>query len=131
MKALNPCGMFKSTSLPTSPSDEFLRSRRAMQPSPKDATSTLKFVMLLAKLTWSLIRAITKSWMERSMLTFPNEIVDPYIHVEPIPDSWNFKLKKEVDLTAVLSKELDSTTEEVKFWHTTKNMLILNVSILS
>jgi hypothetical protein len=37
--------------------------------------------------------------------------------VEPIPDSRNFKLKKQVDLTTALTKELDSTTEEVKFWH--------------
>jgi hypothetical protein len=36
--------------------------------------------------------------------------------VEPVPDSRNFKLKKQVDLTIVLTKELDSTTEEVKFW---------------
>jgi hypothetical protein len=28
-------------------------------------------MMLLAKLTWSLVRVITKSWMERTMLTFP------------------------------------------------------------
>jgi hypothetical protein len=36
--------------------------------------------------------------------------------VEPVPDSRNFKLKKQVDLTTVLTKELDSTTEEVEFW---------------
>jgi hypothetical protein len=28
-------------------------------------------VMLPIKLTWSLVHFITKSWMERSMLTFP------------------------------------------------------------
>jgi hypothetical protein len=39
-----------------------------------------------------------------------------YIHVEPVPDLRNFKLKKQVDLTTVLTKELDSTTEEVEFW---------------
>jgi hypothetical protein len=39
-----------------------------------------------------------------------------YIHVEPITDSRNFKLKKQVDLTTALIKELDSTTEEVEFW---------------
>jgi hypothetical protein len=39
-----------------------------------------------------------------------------YIHVEHVPDSWNFKLKKQVDRTTVLTKELDSTTEEVEFW---------------
>jgi hypothetical protein len=39
-----------------------------------------------------------------------------YIHVEPIPDSSNVKLKKQVDHTTVLTKELDSTTEEVEFW---------------
>jgi hypothetical protein len=38
-----------------------------------------------------------------------------YIHVEPV-DSWNFKLKKQVDLTTALIKELDSTTEEVELW---------------
>jgi hypothetical protein len=36
--------------------------------------------------------------------------------VEPVPDSRNFKLKKQVDLITVLTKELDSTTEEVEFW---------------
>jgi uncharacterized HAD superfamily protein len=39
-----------------------------------------------------------------------------YIHVEPVPYSRKFKLKKQVDLTTVLTKELDSTTEEVEFW---------------
>jgi hypothetical protein len=37
-----------------------------------------------------------------------------YIHVEHVPNSRNFKLKKQVDLTTALTKELDSTTEEVK-----------------
>jgi uncharacterized HAD superfamily protein len=36
--------------------------------------------------------------------------------VEPVPDPRNFKLKKQVKLTTVLTKELDSTTEEVEFW---------------
>jgi predicted RNA-binding protein len=36
--------------------------------------------------------------------------------VEHVPDSRNFKLKKQVDLTTVLAKELDSTMEEVEFW---------------
>jgi hypothetical protein len=36
--------------------------------------------------------------------------------VEPVPDSRNFKLKKQVDRTTVLTKELDSTMEEVEFW---------------
>jgi hypothetical protein len=39
-----------------------------------------------------------------------------YIHVEPVQDEMNFKLKKQVALTATLTKELDSTTEEVEFW---------------
>jgi hypothetical protein len=39
-----------------------------------------------------------------------------YSHVEPIQDKMNFKLKKQVALTATLTKELDSTTEEVEFW---------------
>jgi hypothetical protein len=39
-----------------------------------------------------------------------------YIHVEHVPDPRNIKLKKQVDLTTVLTKELDSTTEEVEFW---------------
>jgi hypothetical protein len=39
-----------------------------------------------------------------------------YIHVEPIQDERNFKLKKQVALTATLNKELHSTTEEVEFW---------------
>jgi hypothetical protein len=36
--------------------------------------------------------------------------------VEPIPDPRNFKLKNQVDLTTVITKELDSTIEEVEFW---------------
>jgi hypothetical protein len=40
-----------------------------------------------------------------------------YIHVEPVQDEGNFKLKKQVALTATLTKELDSTIEEVEFWH--------------
>jgi hypothetical protein len=48
---------------------------------------------------------------------FPQEASgSTYIHVEPVPNSRNFKLKKKVDLTIVLTKELDSTTEEVEFW---------------
>jgi hypothetical protein len=36
--------------------------------------------------------------------------------VEPVPDSRNFKLKKQVELTTVLTMELDSTMEEVELW---------------
>jgi hypothetical protein len=36
--------------------------------------------------------------------------------VESIPDSRNFKLKRQVELTTVLPKELDSTMGEVEFW---------------
>jgi hypothetical protein len=39
-----------------------------------------------------------------------------YIHVEPIREEGNFKLKEQVALTATLTKELDSTIEEVEFW---------------
>jgi hypothetical protein len=39
-----------------------------------------------------------------------------YIHVEHVPDSRNFKLKKQVELITTLIKELDSTMEEVEFW---------------
>jgi hypothetical protein len=39
-----------------------------------------------------------------------------YIHVELVPELRNFKLKKQVDLTIVLTKDLDSTIEEVKLW---------------
>jgi hypothetical protein len=39
-----------------------------------------------------------------------------YIHVELVQYEENFKLKKQVALTATLTKELDSTTEEVEFW---------------
>jgi hypothetical protein len=40
-----------------------------------------------------------------------------YIHVELVHDEGNFKLKKQVALTVTLTKELDSTMEEVEFWH--------------
>jgi hypothetical protein len=59
-----------------SPSDDILKSRRSLPPSPQDTTSTLQFVMLLAKLIWSLVRAIPNFYMEQSMPTFPNELVD-------------------------------------------------------
>jgi hypothetical protein len=36
--------------------------------------------------------------------------------VESVPNSRNFKLNRQVELTTVLTKELDSTTEEVEFW---------------
>jgi hypothetical protein len=36
--------------------------------------------------------------------------------VELVPDLWNFKLKKQVELTTALPKELDSTMKEVEFW---------------
>jgi hypothetical protein len=39
-----------------------------------------------------------------------------YIHMEPVQDEMNFKLKKQVALTPMLTKELDSITEEVEFW---------------
>jgi hypothetical protein len=39
-----------------------------------------------------------------------------YIHVEPVQDEGNFKLMKQVALIATLTKELDSTMEEVEFW---------------
>jgi hypothetical protein len=39
-----------------------------------------------------------------------------YIHVEHVQYKGNFKLKKQVALTATLTKELGSTTEEVEFW---------------
>jgi hypothetical protein len=39
-----------------------------------------------------------------------------YIHVKHVQDEGNFKLKKHVALTVTLTKELDSTTEEVEFW---------------
>jgi hypothetical protein len=38
-----------------------------------------------------------------------------YIHVELVSDSRNIKFKNQVDLTIVLTKELDSTTKEVEF----------------
>jgi hypothetical protein len=36
--------------------------------------------------------------------------------VEPVPDSRKFKLKKQVELTTLLTKELGSTMDEVGFW---------------
>jgi hypothetical protein len=36
--------------------------------------------------------------------------------VEYVLDSRNFKLKKQVELTTALTKELDSTTDDVEFW---------------
>jgi hypothetical protein len=76
----------------------------------------LEFVMLLVQLTWSLVRVIANSLMEWSMLTFPQQASgSTYIHVEHVPDSRNFKLKKQVELTTTLPKELDSTMEEVEF----------------
>jgi hypothetical protein len=50
--------------LTPSPSEEFLKLKRSMQPLLQDATSMLEFMMPLVKLTWSLIHVITNSWME-------------------------------------------------------------------
>jgi hypothetical protein len=36
--------------------------------------------------------------------------------VESVPNSRNLKLKKQVELTTALTKELDSTMVEVEFW---------------
>jgi hypothetical protein len=48
---------------------------------------------------------------------FPQRVSgSTYIHVELVQDERNFKLKKQVALSATLTKELDSTTEEVEFW---------------
>jgi hypothetical protein len=48
---------------------------------------------------------------------FPEQIGgSAYIHVEHVQDEGNFKLQKQVALTTTLTKELDSTTEEVEFW---------------
>jgi hypothetical protein len=41
--------------------------------------------------------------------------VSAYIHVKHVQDQGNFKLKKQVALTATLTKELDSTMEELEF----------------
>jgi hypothetical protein len=76
-----------------------------MQPLLQDVPSTLEFVMLLGKLIWPLAYAIPKQ-ASGSI----------YIHLDHVPDSSNFKLKKQVDLTTVPTTELDSTTEEVEFW---------------
>jgi hypothetical protein len=38
-----------------------------------------------------------------------------YIHVDSVPDPRNFKHRKQVELPIALTKELDSTTEEVEF----------------
>jgi hypothetical protein len=39
-----------------------------------------------------------------------------YIHVEPVQEEGNIKLKKQVALTTALTKEMDSTMEVVEFW---------------
>jgi hypothetical protein len=39
-----------------------------------------------------------------------------YIHVKPVQDEGNFKLKKHVALTTTLTQEQDSTTKELEFW---------------
>ncbi|KAK2630884.1 hypothetical protein QOZ80_UnG0720310 [Eleusine coracana subsp. coracana] len=39
-----------------------------------------------------------------------------YIHAEPVPGQGHAKFKKQVTLTTVISRELDSTTEELGFW---------------
>jgi hypothetical protein len=46
------------------PSKEFLESRSSMSSLLQDVPSMVEFVMLPAKLTWSLVHASTKSWTE-------------------------------------------------------------------
>jgi hypothetical protein len=69
------------------------------------------------KHTWSFVLTIVSSWMERSMLIFPQRASgSTYSHVKPVQEKGNFKLKEQVALTTALTKELDSTTEDVEFW---------------
>jgi hypothetical protein len=91
-----------------SPSVEFMRWKRSMQPLLQGVLSMLGFVMLHVKHTWSPVLAIVSSWIEQSMLISLNG--------ETIEDEMNFKLNKQVALTATLTKGLDSTAKEVEFW---------------
>jgi hypothetical protein len=51
----------------------------------------LEFVMLLVKLTWSLVRVSTNSWMERSIPIFTQRASgSTYIYVEHVPDRKNY-----------------------------------------
>jgi hypothetical protein len=50
--------------------------------------------------------------------------------VEHVSDSRNFKLKKQVELTTVLTKEPDSTTEEVEFWQEKYEEAMMNIQKL-
>jgi beta-lactamase class D len=52
-----------------------MRWKRSMQPLHQDDLSTLGFMMLHVKHTWSSILAIVSSWMEQSMLISLSEQV--------------------------------------------------------
>jgi hypothetical protein len=116
MKALNLCGMFKSTSSPPSPSEEFLRSRRSIQPLPQDAPSTRE--RDAACQAYKVTRLHHHQLLDgMEYAHFPQQASgSTYIHAEPVPDLRNFKLKKQVKLNTVLTKELYSITEEVELW---------------
>jgi hypothetical protein len=57
------------------PSEEFMRWKTSMQPLHQDVLSTLGFVMMHVKHTWSSVLAIVRSWMEQSMLISLSEQV--------------------------------------------------------
>jgi hypothetical protein len=65
-----------------------------MQPLHQDVLSTLEFVMLHDKHTWSSVLAIASSWMEQSAHFLQRARGSGYIHVEPVQEEGNFKLKK-------------------------------------
>jgi hypothetical protein len=107
----------KSTSLLPSPSEEFMRWKRSMQPLHQDVLSMLEFVMLHVKHTRSPVHTISSSWMEKSMLISLNAQAElPTSMLNLYKTDMNFKIKKHVVLTAIHTKELDSTIEEVEFW---------------
>jgi hypothetical protein len=112
MKALNPYIMSKSISSLPSPSEEFMRWRRSMQPLHQDVLCDV------AHQAYLVTRSCHYQLLDgMEYAHFPQRASgSTYIHVEPIQEEMNFKLKKQVALTTTLTKELDSTTEEVEFW---------------
>jgi hypothetical protein len=88
-----------------------------MQPLHQDVLSMLEFVMLHVKHTRSPVHTISSSWTEKSMLISLNAQAElPTSMLNLYKTDMNFKIKKHVVVTAIHTKELDSTIEEVEFW---------------
>jgi hypothetical protein len=110
MKALNPSGMSKSTSSLPNPTEEIWGGKDPCSHRTKTSFHTeIRDVARQAYMVTSSRHCQLLDGME--FVHFPQWASgSAYIHVEPVQDERNFKLKKQVALIATLKKDLHSTT---------------------